>query len=68
MITSVIYYSNMGSDSREPEAKEASSHRKKIVRSASLLEKLVAMNAELRQYTLVIIIVVDTLQSSGGRA
>ena len=35
----------MGSDSSEPETKEASSNTKKFMQSASMLEKLAAMNA-----------------------
>ena len=48
----------MGIDSSEQEAKEASLSKKKFVQSASMLEKLVAMNTmetELRQYNLAII-------------
>ena len=61
----------MESDSSEPEAKEASSNKKKFVQSTSMLEKLAAMNAtktKLRQYNLAIIITVDTIHSSAGRA
>ena len=59
----------MGSDSCEPEAKEASSNKKKFVQLASMLEKLAAVNAtKLRQYSLPIIITVETIRSSDGKA
>ena len=61
----------MGIDSSELEAKEASSNKMKFLQSASMLEKLAAMSAtkiELRQYNLAIIITVDTILSSAGRA
>ena len=38
------YYSSMGSDSSEPEAKEASSNKRKFVPLDSMLEKLAAVN------------------------
>ena len=40
-MTGVIYYSSMGSDSSEPEAKEASLNEKKFVPLDGMLEKLV---------------------------
>ena len=58
-------------DSSEQEAKEASSSKKKFVQSASMLEKLAAMNAsatESRQYNIAIINTVDKIRSSAGRA
>ena len=60
----------MGIDSSEQEAKEASLSKKKFVQSASMLEKLVAMNTmetELRQYNLAIINTVDRICSSAKR-
>ena len=64
----------MGIDSSEPdlEAKEASSNKKKFMQSASMMKKLVAMNAtqktELRQCNLAIMLNVDTIRSNAGRA
>ena len=61
----------MGIDSSEQEAKEASSNKNKFVQSASMLEKLAAINAtktELKQYNLTIINTVDKIRSSAGRA
>ena len=40
LMTGVIYYSSMGSDSSGPEAKEASSNKKKFVPLDGMLEKL----------------------------
>ena len=44
LMTGVIYYSSMESDSSEPEEKEASSNKKKFVPLDSMLEKLAAVN------------------------
>ena len=61
----------MGIDFSGEKTKEASSNKKNFVQSASMLEKLAAMNAiktELRQYNLTIINTVDKIRSSDGRA
>ena len=59
----MISYSNVGRNSSEPEAKKASSNRKKIS-VVGLLEELVAMNAtkiELRQCNSAVIVAVNTI-------
>ena len=61
----------MGSDSIEPEAREASTNKRNLCsQPVRLLEKLATMNAtktELRQYNLAMIIIVDAIRSCGGR-
>ena len=70
----MIYYSSVGNDSSgtDLEAKEASSNKRNSCQSASMMEKLAAMNAtrktELRQCNLAIILNVDTIHSNAGRA